>query len=167
MAGLAGPHADKRRADASDSAGAIYGTIAAMAVIAGGAKEGSVDRLLLVTVGTLSVFWLAHVYAEALSHHLRGAHHLDVAVIRDAMVREWPLITGPVPMLVFLVLGALDVIDPATSIRLALWTGVLQLLGWGVAYARRRGWGWSVACTAGALNAAFGLLIVGLEVIIH
>ena len=167
MAEPAGPYVDERRADPSDSAGAIYGTIAAMAVIASGAQDADIGRLLVVTVGTLCVFWLAHVYADALSHHLRGAHHLDVAAIRGAMVREWPLISGPVPMLVVLALGAFDVIAPATSIRLALWVGVLQLLGWGFAYARRRDWGWSVAFTAGALNAAFGLLIVGLEVIIH
>jgi hypothetical protein len=167
MAERAEPYTEKRRPDPSDSAGAIYGTIAAMAVIAGGAKDVGVDRLLVVTAGTLCAFWLAHVYAEALSHHLRGARHLDLAAIRAAMVREWPLITGPVPMLVLLALGAFDVIDPGTSVRLALWIGVLQLFGWGVAYARRRDWGWSVAFTAGALNAAIGLLIVGLEVIIH
>ncbi len=167
MAEPAGQDTDERQVDSSDSAGAIYGTIAAMAVIAGGAKDTSVERLFVVTAATLCVFWLAHVYAEALAHHLKGVDHLDLAAIRAAMVREWPLITGPVPMLVCLALGAFDIIDPQASLRVALWLGVAQLLGWGIAYARRRGWGWSVALTTGALNAAFGLLIVGLEVIIH
>jgi hypothetical protein len=40
-----------------DSAEAIYGTIAAMAVIAGSAHEPAHGRMLALTVATLAVFW--------------------------------------------------------------------------------------------------------------
>jgi hypothetical protein len=36
-----------------------------------------------------------------------------------------------------------------------------------VAYARRQQWGWPTALTAGAVNGAFGLIIVALEMLIH
>jgi len=48
-----------------DSAGGIYGTIATMAVIAGAARGSSHGRVLALAVGTVAVFWLAHVYAPA------------------------------------------------------------------------------------------------------
>ena len=48
-----------------DSAGGIYGTIATMAVIAGAARGSSHGRVLALAVGTVAVFWLAHVYAHA------------------------------------------------------------------------------------------------------
>ena len=75
-----------------ESAGAIYGTIAAMAVIAGTSKNPEHGKALTLTIATLFVFWLAHVYAHALAHHLRGARRLDWSVVRGAMVEEWSLL---------------------------------------------------------------------------
>ncbi|MER7251206.1 hypothetical protein [Kribbella sp. NPDC000426] len=151
----------------SATAGAIYGTIASMAVVAGGAHNTSIGRLLAVTVLTLAIFWLAHVYAEALAHHLTAAKRLDWPAVRRAMAEEWPLVTGPLPALAFLALGALDVLPDDRAIRLTLWCGVAQLLGWGITFARRQRWGWSMALLTGALNATFGIVIVILEVLIH
>jgi hypothetical protein len=152
---------------APDTAGAIYGTIAAMAVIAGTASSSSHAKPLSLTVATLFVFWLAHVYAQALSHHLRGARRLEWSVVREAMVEERPLLEGPLPLLVVLALGALEVIDNHLATRLALWLGIVQLLTWGVLYARRQRWSWPTAVTAGIVNGLFGLLIVLLEVVVH
>ena len=152
---------------APDTAGAIYGTIAAMAVIAGTASSDSHAKPLSLTVATLAVFWLAHVYAQALSHHLRGARRLEWSVVREAMVEVRPLLEGPLPLLVVLALGAFQAIDNHLAIRLALWLGVAQLLTWGVLYARRQRWSWPTAITAGVVNSLFGLLIVILEVVIH
>ena len=87
------------RVFAPDTAGAIYGTIAAMAVIAGSAADPSHARALRLTAATLFVFWLAHVYAQALSHHLRGARRLEWSVVRTAMAEERPLLEGPLPIL--------------------------------------------------------------------
>jgi hypothetical protein len=155
------------RAFAPDTAGAIYGTIAAMAVIAGTAGDPSHAKPLNLTVATLFVFWLAHVYAQALSHHLRGARRLEWPVVREAMIEERALLEGPLPLLVVLALGALGVLDDRLTVRLALWLGVAQLVTWGILYARRQRWGWPTALTAGAINGTFGLLIVLLEVDVH
>ena len=150
-----------------DTAGAIYGTIVAMAVIAGTAREPGHGRVLAITVATLAVFWLAHVYAHALSHHLRGVRRLDWAVVWSAMAEERPLLEGPIPLLVLLGLGWVRLVDERLAITLALWLGVAQLLAWGVAYARRQRWGWPTAVTAGVVNGTFGLAIVALEVLVH
>ncbi len=51
---------------AANPRGAIYGTIVASAVIAASAAGGkSPDAILTLTVATLLVFWLAHVYATS------------------------------------------------------------------------------------------------------
>ena len=89
-----------------DTAGAIYGTIVAMAVIAGTAADPGHGKALSLTVATLAVFWLAHVYAQTLSHHLKGAKRLEWPAVKAAMVEEQPLLEGPLPMLVVLVLGS-------------------------------------------------------------
>jgi hypothetical protein len=123
---------------APDAAGAIYGTIAAMAVIAGAARHPSHGRVLALTVATLVVFWLAHVYAQALAHHLRGARKLEWSAITAAMVEERPLLEGPASLLVLLALGGIGLLDKHLAVTLALWAGVAQLVGWGIAYARRQ-----------------------------
>jgi hypothetical protein len=150
-----------------DTPGAIYGTIAAMAVIAGAARDPGHGKLLSLTVATLFVFWLAHVYAQALAHHLRGARRLEWGAVRAAMVEELPLLVGPAPLLALLALERLGVLEATLAVRLALWLGVAELVGWGIAYARRQGWSPLTALTAGAVNGLLGLAIVALEVIVH
>ena len=117
---------------APDTAGGIYGIIAAMAVIAGTASSPSHAKPLTLTLATLFVFWLAHVYAQALSHHLRGARRLEWSVVRTAMAEERPLLEGPVPILVVLALGTVGLIDQDLAIRLSLWLGVAELVTWGI-----------------------------------
>jgi hypothetical protein len=150
-----------------ESAGAIYGTIAAMAVIAGTAKEPEHGKALTLTIATLFVFWLAHVYAHALAHHLRGTRRLDWSAVRAAMAEEWSLLQGPVPLLLLLALGELGLLEERQAVRLALWLGVVELVTWAILYARRQRWNWLTSLTAGAVNGAFGLVIVVLEVVVH
>ncbi|HWC40394.1 MAG TPA: hypothetical protein VHK02_00225 [Actinomycetota bacterium] len=150
-----------------DSAGAIYGTIAAMAVIAGAARDPSHGKALWLTVATLFVFWLAHVYAQTLSRHLRGERRPGWSSVVAAMGEEWPLLEGPAPLLLVLALGELGVLEGHTAVRLALWLGVTELVVWAILYSRRQHWNWLVALTAGAVNGLLGLLIVILEVIVH
>ncbi len=138
-----------------------------MAAIAGTAHDPTPGRVLALTVATLAVFWLAHVYAHALAHHLRGRKQLDWPAIRAAMAEERALLEGPLPMLVLLVCGRIGLLAERLAVTLALWAGVAQLVGWGLAYARRQGWGWPTATTAGMVNGTFGLAIVALEVLIH
>jgi hypothetical protein len=152
---------------APDTAGAIYGTIAAMAVIAGAARDPAHGKALGLTVATLLVFWLAHVYAQTLSHHLRGERGPGWSAVLAAMDEERPLLEGPLPLLILLLLGELGVLEEHTAVRLALWLGVAELVLWGILYSRRQRWSWLVALTAGAVNGLFGLLIVVLEVIVH
>jgi hypothetical protein len=155
------------RAFQPDTAGAIYGTITATAVIAATVGHASPRQVLGVTVATVLVFWLAHVYAHALAHHLRGATHVQWSAVVAAMREERPMLVAPLPAFLLLLLGVLGVLDEGRSIRWALWAGVLQLVAWGLAFARRQGWGWPTAAVAGLVNGVFGLIVVFLEVLLH
>jgi hypothetical protein len=52
-------------------------------------------------------------------------------------------------------------------VSLALWTGVAQLVGWGIDVGRRRGRAWPAALLIGLINGAFGVVIIILEVQLH
>jgi len=161
------PPPRRRLWSASDASGAIYGTIAATAVIAATAQHQPPGRILVLTIATLAIFWLAHVYAQALSHHLRGATRLRWAIVAAAMAEERPMLEAPVLSLLLLLLGAVGLLGERLAVNLALWAGVGQLAGWGVAYARRQGWDWPPSLVAGVVNGSFGVVIIALEVFLH
>jgi hypothetical protein len=150
-----------------DAAGAIYGTIAAMAVIAGAARYQSDAQVFALTLVTLLVLWLAHVYAETLAHHLKRRGKPQWSSVAAAMAKERTMLEGPAPMLLLLGLGGIGVLEEDLALTLALWIGLAQLVAWGVTYARRLEWGWPSAIAAGLVNGAFGFIIVLLEVIVH
>ena len=117
---------------AANPRGAIYGTIVASAVIAAYAAGGkSPDVILTATVATLLVFWLAHVYAHFLDHEVRH-DRTRWKVLASIMGQELSMLAAPALSILFLVLGALGVLNEPLAVRLALWTGVVQLFGWGM-----------------------------------
>jgi hypothetical protein len=161
------PPSRRRGWSASDASGAIYGTIAATAVIGSTARHQPPGSVLALTVATLAVLWLAHVYAEALSHHLQDATRPRWAIVAAAMVEERPMLEAPALSVLLLLLGAVGLLDEHVAVNLALWAGVAQLAGWGVTYARRQGWDWPPSLVAGVINGAFGVVIIALEVFLH
>jgi hypothetical protein len=151
---------------AANPRGAIYGTIVATAVIAAAAGHAPPGLILAATVATLVVFWLAHVYADFLDHGLRG-ERFHLGLLPAIMGRELSMLAAPALSIVVLLLGALGVLDERLAIRLALWNGVLQLVGWGIDVGRRRGQAWPGALLSGLINGAFGVVIIWLEVLLH
>ena len=47
------------------------------------------------------------------------------------------MLAAPALSVVFLLLGALGLLDEELAVQLALWNGVVQLLGWGTGAGRR------------------------------
>jgi hypothetical protein len=157
-----------RRARANANlGGAIYGTITVAAVIAASAAHDEpLTTVLAATVSTVVVFWLAHVYSEVIAHHFEG-HRPSLAAVAHVAHRELPFLEAPVLPILLLVAGAAGFLDHDVAINLALWTAVLQLAGWGVASARRQGWSWPAAAVTGAINGAFGMVLILLKAILH
>jgi hypothetical protein len=152
---------------AANPRGAIYGTIVASAVIAASNAGGkSPDLILTLTVSTLLVFWLAHVYAHFLDHEVRH-DRTRWRVLSSIMGQELSMLAAPALSILFLLLGALGLLNEPLAVRLALWSGVIQLFGWGIEVGRRRGRAWPAAVLVGLINAAFGVIIILLEVLLH
>jgi hypothetical protein len=152
---------------AANPAGAIYGTILATSVIAAAGNHGEPPgRIAAATAGTLLVFWLAHVYSEALGNRLASTR-FTLAAARATMVDELPMVEAPLPSILFLVLGAVGLIGDRLAINLALANGVAQLFGWGALAGRRLGWSWLATAANGLVYAAFGVVIILLKALLH
>jgi hypothetical protein len=151
---------------AANPRGAIYGTIVATAVIAATARDERPGIVLAATTATLFVFWLAHVYADVLAHGLHETR-LNLDVVPAIMAQESSMLAAPAISILFLLLGALGLLDEELAVRLALWNGVAQLVGWGIDVGRRLGRSWPAALLGGVVNGVFGVVIVVLEVLLH
>ena len=161
---VSGPEAQAR----PGAARAIYGLILATAIVAGLSEDSSVssEELFAGVAVTTVVFWLAHVYAEALARQLDRDRPLGWAEVRGVAVQEWSMVQGAAPALLALGLGSIGVLSRDTSVDLAVGLGVAALVGAGFAVARHARLSPLGTLVAVSLNGAFGLAIVALKVAI-
>jgi hypothetical protein len=148
--------------------GFIYGTILVLAVIVAGAKAfeheaGHIAGLVAVTV---VVFWLAHVYADALAHAVAYDQHLSLADLRRIAHREASMVEAAVPPLVALMLGALGIISTKLAVWVAFGLGLVVLLAQGITFARVERMGRLGTLAVVAANLGLGVALVGLKLLV-
>jgi hypothetical protein len=148
--------------------GAIEGTIVATAIAAGlDESNSSAPRALWILLATGTFFWVAHVYADLLAARIRGHHRMERDDIARVMSREWPLLQASFVLAVPVALGALGILTRDAALGLATLVGVAALVGWGVVFSRREGHGLAGVVRVASLNAAVGLVIIGLKVAVR
>ena len=151
-------------------AGAIYGTLLVMSVITvkSVAAEPDAVAVLIAAVVTSFVFWVAHVYADALAAHVQlGVRRLQWSRLQVIAREEWPMVQSVFPPGAFLVLGIVGVVRDDTAVLMALGAGIVALGIWGSASARRSGASPVGVAAAAGINVAFGLVVVGLKLLVH
>jgi hypothetical protein len=149
----------------------VYGVIlvSGMIVVAGGPESNSFAVFWKV-VGTVIVFWAAHVYAGTVARHggLDDEIQLSLAeAFRASMRRSLGLLASAMIPSFILLLGATRAVPDQVAIWAALWAGVvvLAVLGW-IAFTRR-GSSW-LGRIAGSLGtAAFGIVMILMKSFIH
>lgn len=148
---------------------AIYGTLLVSAII-GTSEDGDTDlEILGTTVPTLLVFWVAHVFAEAIAHYGRNGHQrvtMRQAVRFSIRHSSGLLYAGIIPC-GLLVLGAVGAMEEGDAYALSLLVPVFLLgaLGW-FAIADRGG-AWHAKLLAGFLTGLLGLVVILLKIVFH
>jgi hypothetical protein len=150
-----------------DYAAAVYGSVLVTALV-GAAFEAQLDArtMTLTLLTTTLVFWLAHVWSEVMGVRLAGTIPAW-GHIRHIAVSEWPVVEAGFLPDALLALAWAGVYSRDTGAKLALIVGVLQLAAWGFAAGWRTQHRLAPALVTGAVDCAFGIAIVGLEVLIH
>jgi hypothetical protein len=151
---------------ASNLVGTIEGAIVATALVAGLDEADTVSpaRALWLLLATATFFWLAHAYADLLAGRIQGHYRMNREDIVRVVARERPLCQAALPLAVPLVLGAVGVLSDGQALNLAWLVGVAALVGWGVLFARREGYGYAGVVGTASVNACVGLLIIVLKV---
>ena len=105
--------------------GAITGTVVCAAAIAYAA--GHVDSTLELSaaiLGTVAVYWLAHLHAMTLGSSLTHRHH-PVAAFRHALTATAPIVGASVLPLVVLLVSRLAGVE----LRTAAWVALIATIG--------------------------------------
>jgi hypothetical protein len=147
----------------------IYGTIVYASVVAAssGGASGRSDALhvLVFSLVSIVVFWLAHVYSTALGFHAddESARARIVDSLRHALFESSGMLEAAVVPSIPLLLAALGVLPAAVGVTVSLWLTVLLLglLGYLVFLIRGRPvW----VCLTGALvTGLFGVVVILLK----
>ncbi|GIT81221.1 hypothetical protein LLS1_28900 [Leifsonia sp. LS1] len=149
---------------------AIYGTIVYASVVAAATVDDrdptAAVRVLVLSVVSIVVFWLAHVYSTALGFH-GDADRLSDRMrdsLRHAMAESAGMLEAAVIPSVPLVLAVVGILTAEFATLLALWLAVLMLalLGFLVFLVRHRPL-WS--CLLGAVvTGLFGVVVIVLKI---
>lgn len=145
--------------------GGVYGQVIVTATIAALALDDTLSaaNILVFTVATMFVFWLAHVYAELVAVQVVAGSRLSRGNLLRVMRSEWPIMKSAGLPSLALLLAVLGVYERQAGITIALIVGVVSLAGWGWLIGRRSGLSRFGVIVASALSAGLGLLVVALE----
>jgi hypothetical protein len=159
------------RADSADpfglvqgGEGIITGTVVCAAVIAAGAGyASSTAQLVGAMVGTVFVYWLAHMHAEAIGGAVSEGHHPFVAV-RRALAHTWTIAAASLLPVVVLLVAELAGADLKDAAWIALWATVALLAFYSFVAGRRGGLGIPGSMACALAGVALGLLVTLLKV---
>lgn len=145
----------------------VYGIVLVTALIAAEIEADTDWDVILFVLGTVGVFWLAHIYAAVVaSRGTRPAPPLGAAIRRGIGRSSGMGLSMLIPVL-FLATGTLGLFDEWTAYFLAMLSGVVILGVIGYLNARRNGstWPWRIAGVAA--TTCLGLIVIGLSVLVH
>jgi hypothetical protein len=148
----------------SGIASIVYGTITVMATVTAFGNEKDPWRLAGLVAATALVFWIAHLYAHALSESIALRRRLRAESLAAIARRESGIVLAAVLPTTALVLGAVGVLRVRSAVWLALGIGLATLAVEGARYARLEQFRLTGTLVAIASNVALGLLVVALKV---
>jgi hypothetical protein len=130
-------------------------------------EQVDVLQVLLVSLGTLIVFWIAHVYARTIAGHgLRQGEDVRLGqALHRAIDHSNGMLWSAVPATVVLILGIAGVLPDAPDWSLTVNLIVLGFLGYQAL--SERGRAIPIRILGGVVTAVLGLIIIVIDIAVH
>lgn len=148
----------------------VYGTLLVSGMIVASGSHGATSwETFLSVLGTVIVFWVAHVYAGTVATHgvVPGNEARLSAAFRKSVRRSLGFLTSALLPSLVLLIGALRIIPDGVAIWVALWLGVVILGALGYSAFTLRGSGWTMRIVGCLGTAALGVAMILLKALIH
>jgi hypothetical protein len=151
-----------------DFGSAVYGSILVATLVGAMFEERAPARTMTLSlVGSVLIFWIAHVWSEVIGERVAEGHLFELSEVRPIAIREWPLVeAGLIPALL-VAIAWIGWYSRHVGVVLALAAAVLQLVAWGMFAGHRTQPSWRAALLAGLFDGLLGLVIVALELSVH
>ncbi|MDA8044649.1 MAG: hypothetical protein M0Z30_05340 [Actinomycetota bacterium] len=148
--------------------GLVYGVLAVATVIAAeSTRQETFPRLLVASLVTLVLYWLAHAYAHHWGSHLQRPGEWSLKEIGRSAAHEASILLGAVLPVAVLLLAWVTGVSRETAVTAVLWTAGGELVAMELAagllrHARVR----DLAVQVG-MGLTMGLGILALRVMLH
>ena len=148
-------------------AGAVYGLVSIIAIIAGASHfDDSAGRVFAFAVVSSVVIWSVHVYASILAES--GSELAPWRSVLIAGVRhEIGIVEGVFIPLLILLLGAIGWVEDGRAIAWSMWSGVVLLVLIPLFWLRRTGRSWARSLVASGACGLLGLALTWMKVLLH
>jgi hypothetical protein len=147
----------------------IYGIVIVSAVIIVADGFESNFELFELALGTVVVVWVGHVFSETIAKGFNV--HPQPTPIRqtfhEALVDSSGVLVSAILPLLFLLLGALHLINESFAYWASLGVSVVALAIVGWMLFEHRGCRWQIRLAGAVATAALGVLVVGLKALVH
>jgi hypothetical protein len=144
----------------------IYGTVLVMAALtaAYAAERHDPQGLVELVVSAVVVFWIAYVYAHALSESIESGKRLNRSSVTRIASRELGIVLAAAAPVCALLLGVAGLIDESASVWLAIGVGLAILTVQGYRYARIEAFGPLGTTAILVVNLLLGICVVVMKV---
>ncbi len=147
--------------------GAITGTVVCAAAIAYSAGHvDTIGQLCLTILGTVVVYWLAHLHAVTIGASLNDRHH-PLAALRHGLLHTLPILGASIVPLVILLVGTLFGADVRDAAWVALLSTIALLAIYSYIAGARGGLDTGGRIASAAVGAGLGVLVALLKVALH
>lgn len=146
------------------NAEAVYGTVLTAGLISAfSLYNPGLPVLIARTIGTVLVFWGAHVYAEIVGNRAMSWRE----AVREGLQRSAGLLWALIVPVACLTAAALLGLSMDAAVDISLWGGVvtLAILGWWAS--RQRNDPALVKVVTAAATAGMGLALIALKALVH
>lgn len=151
----------------SGAEGIISGTVVCAAVIAAGAGHTtSIAQLILSIIGTVIVYFLAHVHAHALAGMVKNPEAPRKSV-NYAIAHSVPYAVASLLPVAVLLIAALFGAEISTAAVIALAATTVLLAGYSYIAGQRIGLGLTGRLLSAAAGGLIGILIMALKLSLH
>jgi hypothetical protein len=148
----------------------VYGTLLVSGMIVASGTHGATSWETFISVlGTVIVFWVAHVYAGTVAGHSvsSGVDRTLGSEFRRSLRRSLGFLTAALVPSLLLLIGALRIIPDEVAIWVALWLGVLILGTLGYSAFAAHGTSWPIRILGSASTASLGVAMILLKAFVH
>ena len=146
----------------------LYGAVVSGSILAvSSAHAENSDPVLLATALVSVTYWLAHVYVDAVGGRFHDTEHSTGSRLLYALRTNTAVLIGSIPPLLMFFVGKLLGMDVSDAAFLALWFTVALLGSVGAFAAYRAGARSWPPIGETAIAAGFGLIVIGLKIVLH